>query len=35
MLCEADGVLIPQVDTFEELADRWAYDLKRPVSAGT
>jgi hypothetical protein len=30
LLCEADGVLIPQVDTVQELIDRWTYDLKRP-----
>jgi hypothetical protein len=32
LLCEAEGILIPHIDTFEELADRWAYHLQRPVS---
>jgi len=30
LLCEADGVLIPSIETFEELADRWRYDLQPP-----
>lgn len=33
LLCEATGVLIPNVDTVDELLDRWAYDLRRPVAA--
>jgi hypothetical protein len=28
LLCEANGVLIPNVDTVDELLDRWAYDLQ-------
>jgi len=30
ILCEANGVLVPRVDTFEELMDRWEYDLQPP-----
>lgn len=29
LLCEATGLLIPQVDTVDELLDRWAYNLQR------
>ena len=32
LLCEARGVLIPQVDTCQELLDRWNYHLERPAS---
>jgi hypothetical protein len=28
-LCEANGVLIPNVETVDELLERWAYDLQR------
>lgn len=35
LLCEATGVLIPKVDTVDELLDRWAYDLQRPLAPGT
>ena len=31
--CERNGVLIPHVDTVQELLDRWAFDLQRPVRA--
>lgn len=31
VLCEAEGVLIPNVETVDELRDRWAYDLQRPL----
>ena len=31
LLCEALGVLIPQLDTFEELLDHWTYQLERPA----
>jgi hypothetical protein len=27
-LCEADGVLIPEIETVDDLLDRWAYDLQ-------
>jgi hypothetical protein len=30
LLCESNGLLIPNVDTVDELLDRWAYDLQRP-----
>ena len=33
LLCEARGVLIPQVDTCQELLDRWNYHLERPASS--
>jgi hypothetical protein len=33
LLCEARDVLIPQVDTCQELLDRWNYHLERPVSS--
>lgn len=29
LLCEAKGVLIPRIDTFEELADHWTFALQR------
>lgn len=32
LLCEAEGVLIPQVYTFEEVLERWTYHLERPTS---
>jgi hypothetical protein len=31
LLCESNGTLIPQVDTFEELRDRWTYHLEAPA----
>lgn len=31
LLCEATGMLIPNVNTVEELLDRWAYALERPA----
>jgi len=31
LLCEAHEVLIPPVDTCEELLDRWQHHLERPV----
>jgi hypothetical protein len=34
LLCDAQGVLIPQVDTCEELLDRWQYHLQGPVADG-
>lgn len=34
LLCEATVVLIPDVDTVQELFDRWTYDLPRPMPAG-
>lgn len=33
LLCEAGGVLIPEIDTCEELLDRWNYHLERPASS--
>jgi hypothetical protein len=33
LLCEARGVLIPQVDTCQELLDRWNYHLERAASS--
>jgi hypothetical protein len=33
LLCEARGLLIPQVDTCQELLDRWNYHLERGVSS--
>jgi hypothetical protein len=33
LLCEAQCVLIPQVDTCEELLDRWNYHLERSASS--
>jgi hypothetical protein len=30
LLCEADGVLVRNVETFEELAEMWEYDLQPP-----
>jgi hypothetical protein len=33
LLCEARGVLIPRVDTCQELLDRWNYHLERPASS--
>lgn len=32
VLCERDGVLIPQVETAQDVLDRFAYDLRRPLS---
>ena len=32
LLCEAEGVLIPQVHTFEDVLDRWTYHLQRPAA---
>ena len=34
LLCEALGVLIPEVDTCQALLDRWNYHLERPSSDG-
>jgi hypothetical protein len=34
LLCDAQGVLIPPVDTCEELLDRWQYHLEGPVASG-
>jgi hypothetical protein len=28
LLCEANGILIPNVTTVDELIERWAYDLQ-------
>ena len=33
LLCESGGVLIPEVDTCQELLDRWNYHLERPASS--
>jgi hypothetical protein len=33
VLCERAGVLIPDVETFEELLDRWTYHLGRLSSS--
>lgn len=33
LMCEAEGLLIPNVDTVDELLDRWAYDLQRPAAS--
>lgn len=33
LLCGARGVLISQVDTCQELLDRWNYHLERPASS--
>jgi hypothetical protein len=33
LLCEAHGILIPEVDTVDELLDRWAYQLEPPRGA--
>jgi hypothetical protein len=30
VLCESDGVLIPEMQTAQELLDSWAFDLRRP-----
>jgi hypothetical protein len=35
LVCEANGVLIPQVDTVDELLDRWAYQLGRAAPLAT
>jgi hypothetical protein len=32
VLCESAGVLIPDVETFKELLDRWTYQLGLPLS---
>ena len=32
LVCERNGVLVPRVDTFEELVEHWAYDLQRPTT---
>lgn len=31
LLCEAKGVLTPDINTFEELDDHWTFALPRPV----
>jgi hypothetical protein len=33
LLCEGFCVLVPQVDTYEELIERWTYHLDRPAPA--
>jgi hypothetical protein len=33
LLCEARGVLIPQVDTCQELLGRWNHHLERPAAS--
>lgn len=34
LLCDAQGVLVPPVDTCQELLDRWQYHLEGPVADG-
>ena len=34
LMGEAKCVLIPEVDTCQELLDRWSYHLERPASSG-
>jgi hypothetical protein len=34
LLCDAQCVLIPPVDTWEELLDRWQYHLQGPAADG-
>jgi hypothetical protein len=29
LLCEAEGTLIPRIDTYEELLERWTFHLER------
>lgn len=33
LLCESTGVLIPPIDTGQDLIDRWRYQLERPLPA--
>lgn len=33
LLCEADGILVRNFETFEELAEMWEYDLQPPSHA--
>lgn len=32
LLCEANGVVIPDVHTVEDLLERWTYHLQRPAA---
>jgi hypothetical protein len=34
LLCEANGVLIPEVHTFDDVLDEWMYHLQRPADDG-
>jgi hypothetical protein len=33
LLCEAEGVLIPPIETGQDLVDHWRYQLERPLPA--